>query len=151
MRYTDCVRSRRLLPAACLVSALALPAFARQQPVDTPTVDAQPAPDQIRKELEQIKKGRTLALRAAEGMEDTDGNTVLRIDNASDFPIVILLVGPNTERIELGPARMQTLTLAPGDYEIAVRAVGRDVPPFYGRQTIVANMRFRHQFVLPAF
>jgi len=136
--------------AGVALAAIAL--SARSTPAQQPPAPAAaaPAPAQIKLELEKIKEGRTLALMPADGMEDTDGATVLRVDNTSPFSLVVLLVGPTTQRIELGPERMQTLTIEPGDYEIAVTAVGRDLPPFYGRQKIVANMRFRHKFVIPA-
>jgi hypothetical protein len=138
---------RLLAGVALAASALAtLPLLAQQPP---PPAAAAPSPAQIKLELEKIKKGRTLALMPADGMEDTDGATVLRVDNTSPFNLVVLLVGPTTQRIEMGPERMQTLTIEPGDYEIAVTVVGRDLPPFYGTQRIVANMRFRHKFVIP--
>jgi len=130
---------------------MAVPPLTAQQP-PAPATAPTPArsPAQIKQELEKIKKGRTVAIYAATGSDEPDGTTELRVDNPSPFSMIVFVVGPTTERIELEPQRMQTLTVDPGDYEIAVRVVGRDVPPFYGKQTIIANMQFRHQFVIPA-
>lgn len=140
----------RLLAAAALVAiAVATPSlFAQQQPRPAPAA-ATESPEQIKRELDRIKKGRTLAIMPAAGFDDGDGATALRLDNASPFSLIVLLVGPTTQRIELGPERMQSLAIEPGDYEIAVTVVGRDIPPFYGKQKVVANMHFRHQFVIP--
>ena len=106
-------------------------------------------PEQIRHELDRIKKSRTLSILPAQGTDDSGGATLLRVDNASPFSLIILIVGPTTQRVELGSDRTQTLTLEPGDYEIAVTVIGRTIPPFYGKQTIIANMLFRQKFVVP--
>ena len=142
----------RLLAGIALVASVwALPSLRAQQPPAAVT-GAAPSltPIQIKNELEKIKKGRTFALGQADGMEDTEGATVLRVENASAFNLVVLLVGPTTLRIELEPDRKQALTIEPGAYEIAVVAVDQDIPPLYGTQRIMRHMRFRHQFVIPA-
>jgi hypothetical protein len=143
---------RTLVVAAALAIGVSSLTLAAQQ---APTPAAAPAtpltPTQIKQELEKIKKGRTLGIGPAEGVEDAEGATALFLDNPSPFNLIVLLVGPTTARVELGPARMQTLAVEPGVYEIAVTVVGRDLPPFYGTQTIVKNMRFRHQFIVPNF
>jgi len=133
--------------AACV---LARPPLVAQRP-PAPKAAAAPTPAQIKLDLEKIKKGRTLPIFPADGMEDTDGATGLRFDNPSPFNLTVLLVGPTTERIDVAPDRMQTVTVLPGNYEIAVTATGRDIPPFYGKQTVVANMRFLHKLIVPAF
>ena len=131
-------------------SVVPMPGVSAQQP-DPAAVAAAPTPAEIKQELEKIKKGRTLGIIPAGGTDDSGGATLLRVDNTSAFPLIVLIVGPTTLRVELGPEGMQTLTVEPGAYEIAVTVVGRDLPPFYGTQRIIANMRFRHQFVVPAF
>jgi hypothetical protein len=126
---------------------------AQQQTAPAPAAAVAPAPAtpaEIKQELEKIKKSRTLGIIPSVGTDDSGGTTVLRVDNTSAFTLVVLIVGPTTLRLELGPEGTQTLAVDPGDYEIAVTVVGRNLPPFYGKQTIVANMRFRHQFVIPA-
>lgn len=141
---------RLLAGVALAASVLSAPLLVAQQ---QPPIEFDPTPSpssaQIKQELEKIKKGRTLAIRPAEGMEDTEGATVLRFDNSSPFILIVLLVGPTTQRVELGPDRMQVLTIEPGAYEIAVSVVGRDLPPFYGTQRIMRRMRFVHKFVIP--
>ena len=129
------MRGCRLLVAAAIAAAAA------QAPSTSPA--------EIRQELEQIKKGRTLAIPQAPGTDNAGGATLLRVDNPSPFRLVVLIVGPTTERIEIEADRMQTLTIEPGDYEIAVRVVGRDVPPFYGRQKFEPNRIFRQKFIVP--
>ena len=144
---------RRVAVAFIAVGALATSALIAQQPATQtpPAAAAQDSPEKIKQELEKIKKGRTLAIAPAQGIDGAGANaeTTLRFDNTSPFTLVVLLVGPTTERIELGPERMQTVTLAPGNYEIAMTVTGRGLPPFYGKQAIAANMRFRIQFVIP--
>ncbi len=105
---------------------------------------------QIKQEVDKIKKGRTLLLVPALGTDDASGETTLILDNTSPFDLVLLLSGPSPQRVELGPFRMQTLTVEPGDYDVVLTVVGRNLPPFFGKDTIVAKMRFRHQFVIPA-
>ena len=138
-----------LAVALVATGALAIPALVAQQPADPPAA-AQESPERIKQELEKIKKGRTLAIARAEGVDDSGVETILRFDNTSPFNLVVLVVGPTTQRIELGPDRIQTLTVEPGTYEIAVTVTGRNLPPFYGRQAIIRNMRFVFQFVIPA-
>jgi len=125
----------------CLLVAAAIAAAAAQAPSASPA--------EITRELEQIKQGRTLAIPQAPGTDIAGGATLLRVDNPSPFRLVVLIVGPTTERIEIEADRMQTLTIEPGDYEIAVRVVGRDVPPFYGRQKFEPNRLFRQKFIIP--
>jgi hypothetical protein len=115
-----------------------------------PAVAGPPPASDIKQALEQIKKSRTLEISPATGTDDSGGMTLLSVENASAFTIVVLIVGPTTQRLEVRPEGIQALVVDPGEYEIAVTAVGRDVPPFYGKQTIVANRRFRHKFVIPA-
>jgi hypothetical protein len=140
----------RMLAAALAAGVLITPTLLAQQPAAPSTASApEPSPAEIKQELEKIKKGRTFGLAPAGGTDDSGGATLLRLDNASPFDLVVLVVGPVTQRIELGPDRMRTLAVVPGDYEIAVTAVGRDVPPFYGKQKIVENMLFRQKFIIP--
>ena len=146
---------RQVAVALVAAGALATSSLIAQQPApQAPAVAAaQDSPERIKQELEKIKKGRTLAIAPAQGIDGAgaDAETTLRFDNTSPFTLVVLLVGPTTERIELGPERMQTVTLAPGNYEIAMTVTGRSLPPFYGKQAIEANMNFRLRFVIPAF
>jgi len=151
VRYTEPMSGLRLLAGVALVASVLAPLFVHAQQPPAPKAAAAPTPAQIKQELEKIKKGRTLGLTPGDGVETRDGTTVLRFDNTSPFTIVVLVVGPTTDRIEVGPDRMQTRTVEPGNYEIAVSVAGRDLPPFYGTETIVANMRYRHGFVIPAF
>jgi hypothetical protein len=142
---------RTFAAVAIAVVALIPPSSRAQQPPDSRTA-ATPSRDDIRRELEKIKKTRTLTLLPAEGSDDSDGATVLRVENASPFDLVLLIVGPTTQRIQLAPERMQMLTVEPGDYELAVTVVTRgrrDVLPWYGRQKIVGGMAFRHKIVIP--
>ena len=136
------MRGLRTLLVACLVAgAFAPPMLLAQEPLD-----------KIQQELEQVKKTHPLGLLPADGVEDENGATTLRLDNTSRLDVVVLVVGPTTARVELGPERMQTLTLQPGDYEIAVVPSvprGLTVPSFYGKQTIAPAMRFIHKFVIP--
>ena len=140
--------------SAVLVSASAvpMPRVSAQQPAAAapaaPVVVKTPA--EIKQELEKIKKTRTWGIIPSVGTDDSGGMTLLRVDNTSAFTLIVLIVGPTIERIELGPEGTQTLDIEPGQYEIAVTAVGRNIPSFYGTQRVVANMRFRHQFVVPA-
>jgi hypothetical protein len=137
------MRWLRTLAAAAMVLIVGIPA-ARAQNAAKP-----PSAAQIKQELDKIKKGRTLTLFPAEGSAESSGATSLVVENTSGFNLVVLVVGPTTERVELGPFRMETLSVAPGDYEVAVTAVGRDIPPFYGKQKITASMLFRHKLSIP--
>ena len=140
---------RRFVAAALAAFVLLTPSLIAQAPGAAPPAATMSAA-QIKQEVEKIKKGRTLLLVPAVGTDDPGGQTTLRLDNASPFDLVIFLVGPSTQRIELGPNRMQTLTVEPGDYDVVLTVVGRNLPPFYGKDTITGKMQFRHQFVIPA-
>ena len=136
--------------ATMVASIVSLPGVSAQQQPGPAAAVAAMSPAAIKQELEKIKKGRTLGIIPSIGTDESGGMTVLRLDNTSPFQLVVLIVGPTTTRVELGPEGTQTLTVEPGNYEMAVTVTGRDLPPFYGTQRIVANMRFRHQFVIPA-
>ena len=125
--------------------ALTAPRIAAQQQSASPV-----SADAIRNELEAIKKLRTLPILPATGTEDSGGATLLYVENASAFPIAVLLVGPTTDRVELPQGGVRTLKVLPGDYEIGVKAVGRDLQSLYGKQTIEPKRRFRHKFAVPA-
>jgi len=141
---------RRLVSAALVASTcLTAPAFAQQR-AGSAAVDAAYSPERVKQELEKLKRSRTLTIFPAAGSDDSSGSTVLRLENASEFNLIILVVGPTTERLVLEPERVWALTVEPGDYEIAFTVVGRDVPPFYGKQTVAPNMQFRHKFNVPA-
>ena len=135
-----------MLAAAAVSTALAGAATVVSTRAQEP---AAPAADQIKRDLETIKKTRTIAIIPAEGSNESGGETLLRLENTSAFPIVVLIVGPSVERVELDGFRMQTLKVKAGDYEIAMKVTGRPVPPFYGRQKILANQLFNHKFVVP--
>jgi hypothetical protein len=137
------MRGLRTLLVVCVVAGAFAPSM----------LLAQAPPNEIQQELEKVKKAHPLALAPAEGTADENGATTLRLDNTSRLDVVVLVVGPTTARIELGTDRMQTLTLLPGDYEIAVVPAvppGVTVPSLYGKQTIAPAMRFVHKFVIPA-
>ena len=145
------MRALRFVAATTMVlSLVSLSGVSAQQPPGPVAAAAPATPEAIKQELEKIKKGRTLGIIPSIGTDESGGMTVLRLDNASPFQLVVLVVGPTIRRLELGPEGTQTLNVEPGAYEIAVTVVGRNLPPFYGTQRIVANMRFRHQFVVPA-
>ena len=142
---------RRLISAALVaLTCLTAPAFAQQQAGSAAVVDAAYSPERVKQELEKLKKGRTLTIFPAAASDDSSGTTMLRIENSSAFNMIILVVGPTTERLLLEPEHVRMMTVEPGDYEIAFTVVGRDVPPFYGKQTIAPNMQFRHKFSVPA-
>ena len=142
---------RRSFISVALVALTCLtPRAVAQQRAGSPSVDAAQSPERIKQELEKLKKGRTLTIFPASGTENASGTTQLRLENVSAFNMIVLIVGPTTERVVLEPERVRMLTVEPGDYEIAFTVVGRDLPPFYGKQTIAPNMQFRHQFNVPA-
>ena len=146
------MRGLRVLAAVAGV-AVAWSAFA-QPPQNTASATPVPLPptsEQIRRMVETVKKGRTVPIVPADGMEDTEGETVLRVDNPSPFPLTVFLLGPTVQSVTVGADQMQTLTVEPGTYEIVVTVNGRDLPPFYGKQTIAANMRYVHKFIVPAY
>ena len=134
-----------LVTAAVAALLMSVPALRAQSA-------AAPSAEEIKKDLETIKKGRTLVIQPAPGTDDSSGATQLRIDNTSSFKMIVLIVGPTTQRVELDGERMQTLAVEPGDYEIAVSIVGRiSVPPFYGKQKIEPKKFFIQRFVVPVF
>ena len=138
--------ARRFVAVALAACVLLTPSLMAQTPAPATTM----SPAQIKQEVDKIKKGRTLLLVPALGTDDPAGETTLILDNTSPFDLIILLSGPSAQRVELGPNRMQTLTVAPGDYDVVLTVVGRNLPPFFGKDTIAPKLRFRHQFVIPA-
>jgi len=137
------MRCSRALVAAALAVAVTAPALRAQDAAKLPSAA------QIKQELERIKKGNTLTLFPADGMAEAGGATQLRIENTSGFTLIVLVVGPTTARMDLGPFRTETLAVQPGDYELAVTAAGRDIPPFYGKQKVTAKMVFHHTLSIP--
>lgn len=140
-----------VVAAMCVVPVICVPLSAKAlQETTAGSAQASPSPQEIRQQLEQIKKGRTVPISAATGTNESSGSTELRFENTSPFPLIVLVVGPITQRIELGVEGMQSVPVDPGEYEIAVTVVGRPIPPFYGKQTVTPNLSFRHKFVIPA-
>src|SRR4051812_44378699 len=103
------MRGCRMCIAAAIATIGLAPAAARAQAQQQAAATAAASRDDIKRELDKLKKARTLAINPADGSDDTAGATILRFENSSPFSMVILVVGPTTERVELGPERMQTL------------------------------------------
>ena len=133
----------RVAVAAAIALSLSGPAAVAQ---DAPKASR----EQVKAELDGIKKSRPLPIIPAMGTDDSDGQTLLRVDNASTFDLIVILSGPTTERIVLGAGHMQTFQVKPGDYEIGVSVMGpKKMPSFYGKQTVKEKLLFRHQLVIP--
>src|SRR3954466_13930736 len=132
--------ARRILLAVALAAVVATPSVIAQAPAVTMS------PAQIKQEVDKIKKGRTLLLVPELGTDDPAGETTLSLDNTSPFDLIILLSGPSPQRVELGPNRTHPLTVEPGEYEVVLTVVGRNLPPFFGKDTIVPKMHYRHSF-----
>ena len=133
-----------MLAAAVAAVAVSLPAVHAQAPAKPPSAA------QIKQELDKLKKGQTLALFPAEGMQEAGDPTQIRFENTSPFNLAVLIVGPTTSRLDVGPFRTETVAIDAGDYELAVTAVGRSVPPFVGKQKITAKLSYYHKISIPA-
>lgn len=52
------------------------------------------------------------------------------------------------KRIELSPGTSQSVTLPPGEYEIAAKVSSPNVVPFYGKQAFGANTQYSEKFYI---
>ena len=129
------------------LAAQSVPTLHELQLAPIPQQDMTPA--QIRQAIDKVKKGRTLLIVPAVGLDDPQDNTTLALEDKSPFPLSVFVAGPTTFRVDLQPEETPVFSIEPGEYEIVVQVTGKDLPPFYGRQTVEAKKRFRHQFVIP--
>jgi hypothetical protein len=115
-------------------------------------------------EVGQIRGGGTAALPEPTVSGSTAGGEVELVENASPYPLELLLSGPSSRRFTVptcsscrefskdnppascpaGPRR--TFIVQPGAYSAVVRSPGRDITPWAGDWSLGSGIRYSHCF-----
>src|ERR1022692_2434290 len=59
-----------------------------------------------------------------------------------------LIAGPVTQKIDIAAHASETISLLPGDYDVAARVSNPTVIPFFGRHNYAMNTGYSEQFYL---
>jgi hypothetical protein len=76
------------------------------------------------------------------------GRTEIVVENSTSYALTVLLSGPASQRIPVGAGASQSVTVSPGNYEIAASVSSPNVIPFYGRVSFGANMTYSEKFYI---
>jgi hypothetical protein len=91
--------------------------------------------DAIRSGIEQVRRGRysNVPILSTGRVSGLNGTASLTIENASRYPLRVLLSGARSSELRVSAGDTLSTTLPPGNYEIAVTASGGSLLPFYGQ------------------
>jgi hypothetical protein len=105
--------------------------------------------EDVRGEIDEIKKGKHEEMPPAEAAEPAlGGETGTEILNDTPFTLTFYLTGPLTQRVVIGPGDSKSMSVPPGDYEVAVRASSKSVIPYYGQQRYNPNTKYSEHFMI---
>lgn len=76
------------------------------------------------------------------------GGTTLAVRNATTFALRFLLAGPQEADVTIAPGQTATMTVAPGDYEVAASVSSPTVTPFYGMQQFFGGNDYTQMFYI---
>jgi hypothetical protein len=103
----------------------------------------------IQTEIARIRDGQHVNLPAAQAAETVAGNeTGVTISNRTAETLYVYFSGPSIQQIQISAGGKQTVSLQPGDYEVAAKVSSPNVNPFYGKQTYGSHTRYSEQFYL---
>jgi hypothetical protein len=112
---------------------------------------AEPVDDsaKIRQEIDKIRSSphETMPSAQATGMA-VGGGTSITVENATEYLLSIFISGPVTKKVDIAARTSETISLAPGDYDVAARGSDPSVVPFFGRQNYAANTGYSERFYL---
>jgi hypothetical protein len=103
----------------------------------------------IRQEIDKIRSSphETMPSAQATGMA-LGGKTSITVENATEYVLSILIAGPVTQKIDIAAHASETISLLPGDYDVAARVSNPTVIPFFGRHNYAMNTGYSEQFYL---
>lgn len=70
------------------------------------------------------------------------------MENGTSLPLSVLVSGPVSQKIEIPAGASQTISLPPGNYEIAASISSPDVNPFYCDERFAANTQYSEKFYI---
>ena len=109
-----------------------------------------PGPPPVSNPIIPIRSGpHTPAPRVQATAAELNGQAALVIENGTTYLLTVYISGPLSETLTVMPGKAHMITLAPGTYEIAASVTTPNVLPFYGTETLSANMRYAQRYALP--
>jgi hypothetical protein len=103
----------------------------------------------IQHEIATIRNGRNAPMPAPQATAtNLGGQTGMALENGTSYTLTVFLSGPANQRIQLAPNSSQTVTLAPGSYEIAATVSSPGVTPFYGEELFGADTQYSERFFI---
>jgi hypothetical protein len=116
-------------------------------PIDNGT--ARPIRDDIKNEIEAIRRSPHEAMPAVEAVEaPLGGETSMMVENGTKYLLFVYFTGPVSQKLEISAGASQTVQLPPGNYQVAARVANPSVVPFYGEQRYGANTRYSEHFYI---
>jgi hypothetical protein len=114
-----------------------------------PTGALAPSDNTIQQEIGKIRNGRNAPMPPAQAAAaNLGGQTGILLENGTTYTLTVFVSGPMSQRIQLAPGGSKTLTLSPGNYEVAASVSGPGVVPFYGKETLSANTQYTERFYI---
>jgi hypothetical protein len=103
--------------------------------------------DEIQKTISNIRRGPHGAMPPGDVEPATPGGgTGMTVRNETGYTLYVYLSGPTSRTLEIPTGEIRDLRLAPGRYEIAVKASKPDVVPFYGVKNFGADTQYAEVF-----
>jgi hypothetical protein len=108
------------------------------------------APDDIQDEVAKIRQASPAPLPPPQATAAAlGGQSAMVIENGTTYQLtVLLLAGPKSQRIQLAPGHSQTVSFAPGNYEVAASVSSSSVTPFYGKEVFNADTQYSERFYI---
>lgn len=105
--------------------------------------------DPARQNIDEIRSQNPGALPPAEVTgRNRGGATTLSVKNDTQYTLHVFLAGPQSQVLDLLPGYNQTITIVPGQYEIAARVDAWNVKPFYGTQPFNGGNAYGESFYI---
>lgn len=111
--------------------------------------EARQAEQDIIDTIDEITGGTTEDLPPPTASGSAPGGTVsMEITNGSNRDLEMLYTGPETEQVTIGTDESMTLQLAPGAYQVVVRASGGGVIPFSGSWSLASGTAYSEYYYI---
>jgi hypothetical protein len=107
------------------------------------------ASDAAREAIDEIRSQNPGTIPPAQVTgRNNGGATTLDVKNTTEYTLHVFLSGPRSAVLNLPPGYSQTLTIVPGQYEIAARVDAFNVRPFYGTQPFSGGNAYGETFYI---
>jgi hypothetical protein len=105
--------------------------------------------DDIQQEIGRIRDGRNAPMPPPQAARaNLDGRTGMDIENGTSCTLSVFLSGAVSHKVQLAPGVSQTVTLPPGNYEVAATVSCPNVVPVYGKENLGSNTQYSEKFYI---